>query len=648
MLNKNANAITFFPSNVNVESGQLGVDVKSGEFGSFTLQLNVGYQGGFSAIEFFPIIDGIRKVEKYLSVPVQIQQPNYDYEITNMVVPKPYLKAGEREEVTVEIKNKGNLIWKEMGPHKFTLGTERPRDHINTLLARNSQRLGLLEETEVKPGESGHIIVRLRAPKQTGQYIEYFTPLIEGVSWFKHQNNNLNIYVYKNEYETSVAGKSSDTVFAPGENKKLWIDVENLGGVVWNEKDALLERGDVLASPRLGLPETNLLEYEIKNPDGLKMENLGLEEKKLAPGHRGRISFTLTAPDNEGFYYLQIKPKIGGHELISRPVHFFLRVVKSANSVVPSSVSPTPPALSEQTTEQLSFTVKNNIRISLSFHENPVISGNGPFAFFNGQNKIAEFQKNEKVGINYSSNNYQINGMTEKYFSSDPPRFVPLENTILRVDNFERTSSADRSKSDNEFRGVLEVRSYNKQLHVINELPIEDYLKGTVEIREQEPMEKLRAIIIVARTYAAFYVKIAEKFPGAPFNLTDDAETSQKYIGYDAEKRSPNTSKAIEDTIGLVVTYQGKLVKTPYFHSDDGRTRSAEEVLGWKDTPYLVSVPDPYCQGKTLQGHGVGLSGCGSLGMANAGKTYGEIIQYYYKGVEIKKLEQIKDSPPGT
>ena len=223
-----------------------------------------------------------------------------------------------------------------------------------------------------------------------------------------------------------------------------------------------------------------------------------------------------------------------------------------------------------------------------------------------------------------------------------------MKITILRVDNFERTSSADRSKSDNEFRGVLEVRSYNKQLHVINELPIEDYLKGTGEIREQEPMEKLRAIIIVARTYAAFYVKIAEKFPGAPFNLTDDAETSQKYIGYDAEKRSPNTSKAIEDTIGLVVTYQGKLVKTPYFHSDDGRTRSAEEVWGWKDTPYLVSVPDPYCQGKTLQGHGVGLSGCGSLGMANAGKTYGEIIQYYYKGVGIKKLEPIKDSPPGT
>ena len=87
-----------------------------------------------------------------------------------------------------------------------------------------------------------------------------------------------------------------------------------------------------------------------------------------------------------------------------------------------------------------------------------------------------------------------------------------------------------------------------------------------------------------------------------------------------------------------MVTYKGKVIKTPYFSSDDGRTRSAEEVWGWKDTPYLISVSDPYCAGKTLNGHGVGLSGCGSLGMAQAGKTYQEILKYYYQGVDIQKM----------
>ena len=40
----------------------------------------------------------------------------------------------------------------------------------------------------------------------------------------------------------------------------------------------------------------------------------------------------------------------------------------------------------------------------------------------------------------------------------------------------------------------------------------------------------------------------------------------------------------------------------------------------------------------TLNGHGVGLSGCGSKYLAGQGKTYIEIIKYYFKGVEVKKI----------
>ena len=72
--------------------------------------------------------------------------------------------------------------------------------------------------------------------------------------------------------------------------------------------------------------------------------------------------------------------------------------------------------------------------------------------------------------------------------------------------------------------------------------------------------------------------------------------------------------------------------------SADGKTLSAQEVWGWTNTPYLQSVDDPYCTGLTRQGHGVGMSGCGSEGMAKDGKGYEEIIKYYYQGVEIKKL----------
>ena len=104
------------------------------------------------------------------------------------------------------------------------------------------------------------------------------------------------------------------------------------------------------------------------------------------------------------------------------------------------------------------------------------------------------------------------------------------------------------------------------------------------------------------------------------------------------EMRSSYTVNAAEETYGEVVTYDGELIKTPYFSQSDGRTRSAEEVFGWTHTPYLQSVDDPYCEGLEMRGHGVGLSGCGSKGAAENGKTYLEILKYYYLGVEIETI----------
>ena len=97
--------------------------------------------------------------------------------------------------------------------------------------------------------------------------------------------------------------------------------------------------------------------------------------------------------------------------------------------------------------------------------------------------------------------------------------------------------------------------------------------------------------------------------------------------------------EAVNDTVGQVLTYNGKLIKAPYFSSDDGKTKSAFEVWGW-DEPYLVSVDDPYCKGKPLSGHVVGMSGCGAHGMAENGSTYKEILKYYYKNIEITKIWQ--------
>ena len=110
-----------------------------------------------------------------------------------------------------------------------------------------------------------------------------------------------------------------------------------------------------------------------------------------------------------------------------------------------------------------------------------------------------------------------------------------------------------------------------------------------------------------------------------------DATYDQVYRGYGAEARDPNVVAAIDATHGQIVTYNGKLAITPYYSRSDGRTRSWTEVWGGGPYPWLVSVPVPWDNGKTLWGHGVGMSASGALGMARDGKNYQEILSYFYQ-----------------
>ena len=57
--------------------------------------------------EAFPMVDGSLKVEKYMSIPVQIKGSYYDYSLVNIDIPKKILKRGEQMEATISLKNTG-------------------------------------------------------------------------------------------------------------------------------------------------------------------------------------------------------------------------------------------------------------------------------------------------------------------------------------------------------------------------------------------------------------------------------------------------------------------------------------------------------------------------------------------------------------
>lgn len=191
------------------------------------------------------------------------------------------------------------------------------------------------------------------------------------------------------------------------------------------------------------------------------------------------------------------------------------------------------------------------------------------------------------------------------------------------------------------YRGTVTCTEINGKATLINTLPLEDYMAGLAEEPDTEPYEKQRAFAIAARTYAAHYMQETyRKFPGMPYDGDDSPARFQMYGGIAFEEKNPRWVKAVRDTEGEVLKKDGKIIRPPYFSSDDGRTRTPKEA-GWGNFPFaeiFTSKDDPWCAGMPMAGHGVGMSGCGAEGQANDGKTGEQILEYYYPGTTIESV----------
>ncbi len=142
-------------------------------------------------------------------------------------------------------------------------------------------------------------------------------------------------------------------------------------------------------------------------------------------------------------------------------------------------------------------------------------------------------------------------------------------------------------KSNLLYRGNMELIPSDGELTVVNEVELESYLLGVVssEMCPWYPLEALKAQAVAARTYA---LKNIGRFESQGFDLTDTA-SSQVYGGYCAE--DPRSTLAVNETAGIVLTYNGDLIDAVYSSTCGGFTESAEEAWGHA-VPYLVSVDD--------------------------------------------------------
>ena len=579
--------------------------VKPGSTASFTFIVTAARNGGLAQFDMSPVFNGTEKTQHYMDLGLFVNKPTLDFDVQSEDVPEA-LKPGQSEEVTIKIKNEGTLTWEKEGDYAVTLVQSGSSDLVeDTTLASP-------EEDSVAPGESATFKFIITAPETGGNYTLYYYPQMTNSNAEAASSGQISVQVSDAEEDLVISDAFSDLTFEPGEKKTVWIKVKNTSVTTWSQT----------GSKAFGLAFTK--------PSGLTTGTPKISFKNLPVGASFKIYFSITAPDEEGSYTLEIRPRLGQANLSTAA--YKMKITVEA--------------------EELSFDkpdYENPIRIKLTPEGGvgtPVVTSKSTFALYDDDELIKTFSANSRVRSTYSGGSFVITFGSAKWTLDGPARFTPVEDGIMKILTMNQKASWDETINDNQFRGTVEHAedsaepSGKKEGILINELPLENYLMGMAEETNDTPTEKLKTMAILARSYAYYYLTQAEKFPGMPYDGEDDPNTFQKYLGYGYELRHPNVAAAAQNTEGTVVSYKGTIIKTPYFSKSDGvATKNAKDVWGWTNAPYLVSVPDLYCNSTAFSGHGVGLSGCGAKTLAEQGWTFEEIIKYYYTGVELTSLE---------
>ncbi len=157
--------------------------------------------------------------------------------------------------------------------------------------------------------------------------------------------------------------------------------------------------------------------------------------------------------------------------------------------------------------------------------------------------------------------------------------------------SFLEKDSNDIIKLDGKnFRGEIIIQRYGgSDLTVINYISLQEYLYGVLpkEMSGSWPIEALKAQAVAARNFA---IANMGKHSSYGFDLCATIDC-QVYGGHDVEHERSN--KAVDDTIGKVLTYEGNIVNA-YFHSSSGGyTEDSENVWGMK-IPYIRGVEDEF------------------------------------------------------
>ncbi len=574
---------------------------------SFKFNIKVPSKQGNYYEAMQPVIEGVTFIPG-ASFKLHLRVANgYQSQVTE----RPLVLYGEPNQeipVTIDIINKSSFAWEPTGTKAVSL--KGVSANATSLKAADwvSANTVALVSSKINPGQSASMSFKVKVPDSYGEHSESFQ-LVSGTKPIDGSKFNLKI-IARRDYEAKVLSKTPTIKLKAGTTGRAEIKIKNTGSKTWyatgNEAIKVYTSNNWKHDSDFSTTTWN----NSKSPTNL-------EPAVVAPNQVATLSIEIAAGPTAG----DKTEYFGLADLDGLPIAFsgfgIKRSVSGSGSTGPAGNS--------------------IIRAGIYSTTNAIgVKGNGSFEVKDKAGKKLGSSNGAKVSAKWNGSKYVVTGAVSGS-STEPIRFVPSGSTILELADFEDRPAWNPSLNDNKFRGTLEVRrsSANGKTYAINHVKLEHFVKGVAEASNGDNAEYYKALAIAVRTYTEYQRSIGGKHSQHGFDVQN---TDLVYKGYNLEKRNTDFVAAANATAGKFVTYNGSIVVTPFFSQSDGRTRGFHEAFGGPVKPWLVSVNVPEDNGKSLLGHGVGLSASGARAKAAAGKKYSQILKAFYTGITIIDL----------
>lgn len=596
-----------------------------------------------------------------------------DYKATLLLRSATNLELSPGEEITYRVgfKNIGKAPWYNNSRNFISIYTYSPKYRKSAMRDSGWYRYNQpakLRESQVGAGALGFIEFKLKASSKTGNYIETFHLAAEDKAWIEGGEFSIPITVIKKattDFNQSASNQSSQIPNSqfPISNQtpvsNFQYPISNLNSnykanLLLTSHDKVNAKTGEVVDLRFGFKNTGTNSWNIRGviaPSETLLSNgrsifynptwtsghqpTVIGGSGVKPGHLGFVNFKIKAPDVAGDYTAKFK-LVANYDKEVDGGYIEIPVYVTDESSAAEQSGRVVNRLNMQEPE-----IEIGLYYLTSSAEAVELTADKNYQLKNKSGTVlANLSAYESVRITYdfaSKIFYLQNARLNLQISGELDFKGTNKNTVFTMLSMTRTTSA--GWNDNKYRDeiILRLADTTSRLWVINKLPMEHYLWGIAETSNISPLDYIKSIIVASRTYAAYHYQKNSKYGGYFHMRATTAD--QLYRGYNSEVRRSRVVQAVNETKGEVLTYGGDIVVTPYYGHSDGKTRSWKEVWGGSNKPWLVSVPIPSDVGRTLWGHGVGMSALGAYHNANTdGWNYTKILRYYYTGVEVSRV----------